>query len=347
MSKCFPLSEYSFHNTQVYVSKYTSFQQHDQIPLAPNMTSTYNQIIYPLNISHEMIAQKDPSYRSYDITPFQNSNNDSQNIGPNNIIINYTVINNYFPQAKKKKQVEVVNDVDETSETNESADDNNIKIDEFLSSVRLFVQHLEMSDGEQSILNPSIAFGISRRRLYDIVNVFESIGCCKKRRCDSIFWIGQSNIKNQFENLIQQRNLDNLSLSLEELFPAEKCIGVSNMTSSLILLFYALKTDKLDLRDVAFFFARQSPRYKTTLNKLYQIVHIMSSIELMKKTQQLGEVIISTGYFSYEVISENDYQKVDPGSIKSFLNTDKSKIIRAVQKRRNEFKQYVSSNRKR
>lgn len=337
MSKCLAFSELSLNNPQLYDPHFAVMQQSDQI-----QNHLYYQSI-PIYTTQENIIKQEFNGNFNAIT--QNVDVSAQNANQNNIFINYTIINNFL-NSRKKKQVEQIErakfDVDEKN--NESSE----KVDEFLESIRLFVQYLEMNDGEQSILNPSIAFGISRRRLYDIINVFESIGCCKKRRCDVVFWIGQSNIKNYFESLIKQRKLDNIDIPLEELFPAEKCIGVSNMTVSLILLFYALKIERLDLRDVAFFFARQTSRYKTTLNKLYQIVHIMSSIELMKKTQQLGEVVISIEHFGFEVVSEdNDQKKVDLESIQSFLNTSKSKLIRNVKKRRNEFKQYVTKNRKR
>lgn len=219
--------------------------------------------------------------------------------------------------------------------------DSDSKIDEFKISIQNLVKYLESNEGEQSAISPSAALGINKRRLYDIINVFNSIGYCKKTHLDSIIWIGKSNIKIKFDSLIKQNNLYDWNISLDELFPQDNCVGISNITSSFILMFYALKTDHLDIRQVSHFFARKASRLKTTLSKIYQIIHILSSIDLMKKSLKVGEVIITNDFFNIDVIPENNINESqkDLKSIKYLLN-DKSSVNEAIIKRRNELKNY-------
>lgn len=353
MKKSHPLTEIcSFSNSSMNISQLSSLQNLNYLQYIPqiientNKAQISNNVIYPLpNLNKDPIP-KDTSQIISNNFSFSNLNNQISEEKPN-IIINFTIINNYIPKNKKKAKIETDSSNDESNDsTNDNLDDS-VKIDEFVSSIRRFVHQLEMNDGEQSIIWHSQLFGISKRRTYDIVNVFESIGCCKKKRCDSIFWIGKDNIKNKLKNLVEINNVDDSSISLEEIFPNDKCIGVSNMTTSLVLLFYIFKTDVLDLRDVAFFLSRDTPRYKTTLNKLYQIAHIMSAIDVMKKTQKTGEVIISTEFFKFDVVPVNKEQNFDFASVESFINTDESKLFKITQKRRKEFEPYVSNNKRR
>lgn len=111
-------------------------------------------------------------------------------------------------------------------------------------------------------------------------------------------------------------------------------------------MFYILRIEKLNLRKVAKFFSRKSERYRTTLNKLYQIVHITSSINLITRTQNLGEVIIDSNLFGFEIIKVKDDIKINLESIQSFMNTNESKIYKNVQKKRKEFEKCISKSRK-
>lgn len=358
MNTFIPQQIYSpISNPQIIICQPPSSQQYVQLPLTsqfniipnPGNTTISAIPVAPLN-ANNFFEIASSGYEERNIlsnTNYPNNMKNSNIINTNDVNIRYALINNNISPY----QTIPTNYVDNIEFINSNNNDNfNVecmnKSDEFKTSIRLFIQHLELNEGEQSITAPSIALGIKRRRLYDVVNVFESIGCCKKCALDSVIWIGKSNIKSTFEILIKQKNLFNPKNSLADLFPIDQCIGVSHLTTSFVLLFYALKTDHLDLRYVAHFFSRKSSRYKTTLCKLYQISYIMNAIELVNRTSQVCEVVISNGYFNVDIIPDINDTAKDLVSIQSLLINNENEEMDLVMKRRKEFKQYFSENMK-
>ena len=210
--------------------------------------------------------------------------------------------------------------------------------DELKASIQMLIKELESRQGEQSISSPSQALGIKRRRLYDIINVFESIGCCRKCALDSIIWIGKSNIKKAFEHVVKCRKVDDISVSISDIFPVHQCVGIQNLTTSFILLFFALRTDKLDLRFTAQFFSRNTSRYKTTLCKLYQVAYILAALDLTSKTSHVCEVIIQPEIFGLTPL--NITQSNSSVSIQSLLHGSDDALNSAILKRRKEYESY-------
>lgn len=321
----------------------------NQIPLLLHQPNCYSILI--TNKNNQTILPFS-NVQQISISNIQNQNSQLSNLHFNdvgkdttpNIIINYTIINNYLPKSKKIKEIRHKNNDDD--ELYKLDDEENIKNVDFVESIKLFIHYLEMNDGEHSIIKHCDKFGICRRKMYDIINAFESIGCCKKKRADTFYWIGQCNIKNQFQMLIQQRKVDDERLTLEELFPIEKCIGIFNMTTSLLLLFYIFKRETLDLREVALFFSKDPNRFKSTLNKLYHIVHIISAIDLMKKINNSGEVKVNIDLFGLKVIPEIIDDIYDITSVESLINKGCNEEKKRVLKRRNEFKSLTSNYKK-
>ena len=346
----------SIPNAQFLVYQPPS-QQYVQLPLSPQINlistpaTTAISAIPIVPISGNNIIEianngcKDSTTQLN--TYYANNNNNYIVNNPNDISLKYALITDNILSYQPIPQ-NFVDNIDLMNANNIDNFGNDIinKSDEFKTSIRLFIQHLELNDGEQSITAPSIALGIKRRRLYDVVNVFESIGCCKKCALDSVIWIGKSNIKHTFDMLIKQKDLYNPKYTLADLFPIDQCIGVSNLTASFVLLFYTLKTDHLDLRYVAHFFSRKSSRYKTTLCKLYQISYILNAIELMNRTSQVCEVVISTEFFKVEIIADINERSSECVSIQSLLIGNENEEFDLTMKRRKEFRQYFSESMK-
>ena len=169
--------------------------------------------------------------------------------------------------------------------------------DDLRVSIRAFVECLEqVPEHTRPITLLSNRFGIKRRRLYDVINVFESVGACRKSGLDTVKWLGLDNMKETLKVLRKERHIDDPTIPLEQLFPAPCCVGISNLTTSFLLLFGAIKTNRVDLRFVSQFFSHGTARYKTTLCKLYQICYILGAIGVTKRTAQVCEVILSDEY---------------------------------------------------
>lgn len=195
--------------------------------------------------------------------------------------------------------------------------------DDLRQGIQAFVSCLEHSpDQTQAITSLSNRFGIKRRRLYDVINVLESIGVCRKNGLDAVKWLGLSNMKATMQELRRSRNIDNTSLSLEELFPSQSCIGISHLTISFLLLFSAVRTNRLDLRFVSQFFSHGMNRYKTTLCKLYQICYILCAIGVTTRTAQVCEVVLNEEYCDNGVkgIAKKKQPEISVMSITSLLN---------------------------
>jgi len=183
------------------------------------------------------------------------------------------------------------------------------------------VDYMESQKGKScAIVDLSQRFMIKRRRLYDIINVFVSLGCCKKTNYDQILWLGKEMINNEIVLLIEKR-LSNRKMELSDLFPASGCIGIANLTISFILLFHALKVDHLDLRYAARLFSLNTTRYKTTLCKLYQICFILGAFGITSRSPHVCEVVLikTIELFKNEKSLINDEDNC-PLSISKLLN---------------------------
>ena len=247
----------------------------------------------------------------------------------------FTIItNNFFIETgdaiSKEANIENINDANYKKNH-----------EDFNTIIKKFVQHLESIKEEQSIVAMANPFKIGRRKLYDIVIILDAIGCCKKNNADWLAWIGYNNIKKHFEELIKEKNINNYDLSLDQLFPVDDCMGLSNITIYFILLFYALKTDHLGIHCAARFLTRNTYRYKKTLTKILVIEKILTAIDLMCKAAQNDEVLLATKDFQLEIVPEiNDQSQTNVGSINSFLNNEKSIMNDAIIQRRKEFESF-------
>jgi hypothetical protein len=201
----------------------------------------------------------------------------------------------------------------------------------FASVVRHFIVELEKEPGMSHEM-PTLQkrYKIKRRRLYDVTNILTAIGCTEQNGPDGITWLGIDRILPRLVEQKQQSGIANYQLSLEELFPQSNCVGLASLTVSLLLMFPAIGTKVLNLRDVSAFFSRDSQRYKTTLCKLYQITLILGALEITERTENACEVRLRDPFMS---IVEGKVQEY-PFAIETLLNRENE-----LERRKAEFRQ--------
>jgi hypothetical protein len=191
---------------------------------------------------------------------------------------------------------------------------------ELRSSIQLLLRAMEGSDGkEHRISMLSQISGIKRRRIYDILNVLESIGCCKRTDLDQLEWLGLERAESVISGLASAFLTTFSGLALESVFPCPCSVGTSDLTISFLKLFFGTGATTIDLRVASQFFSRGTPRYKTTLCKLYQITYMLSAIDVTRKTGNVCEVQLSPTYAKY-LHRTPDRILLDPISLQGMLN---------------------------
>jgi hypothetical protein len=139
-------------------------------------------------------------------------------------------------------------------------------------------------------------FQVKRRRLYDVMNILIVLGAAIRSNADEITWLSEDQI---LPCLIKQKcsmNILNLEIPLSILFPRDNCVSFTTLAMAVLMMFPAIGTERLNLRDISAFFSRDIQRYKTTICKLYQITVILSALGIIKKTENPCEVKIIPPY---------------------------------------------------
>ena len=207
------------------------------------------------------------------------------------------------------------------------------RTDDLRQPIQDLVNELESSrQNPHSVSALCQKYAIERRKLYDLFNVFASIGCCTKNGLDYIIWHGKAAAVPFIQRARDQRMTLDPRMTLVSLFPANQCIGIANLTINLCLLFFAVMSNKLDLRFVAQLFSYNTTRYKTTLCKLYQISYILGAAGITARTDKVCQVVLNRPYFSMEPLDSaaaHEEESKDPLSIFSLLNR-KEKIVQPV-----------------
>jgi hypothetical protein len=163
----------------------------------------------------------------------------------------------------------------------------------FSATVRAIIAELgQIPNQPQAIAILHRRHQINRRRLYDVINIFTTIGCATRTDSDHITWHGVHGVLEWLIAEKRARGIANPQLSLLQLFPQENSVGLASLASSLLLIFPAIRQEILNLRDVSGFFARDTQRYKTTLCKLYQITLILGALEVTERAENPCEVRI-------------------------------------------------------
>jgi hypothetical protein len=174
-------------------------------------------------------------------------------------------------------------------------------------------------------------YQIQRRRLYDIVNVWIALGYATRERAHELIWHGQAALTPHLRDAMRRIGIDDDAVPLLSLFPADQCICLTSLTQSFLLLFAALRIETIDLRRASALFSRGTPRYRSTLCKLYQIVAILGSLGIIEKTENPCEVSLCS-QFAELLVSRDE----SPFSIANLLNHPEAGTD-SVQARRREF----------
>jgi hypothetical protein len=198
----------------------------------------------------------------------------------------------------------------------------------------VIVSHLEESRGKvHSIPRLYCEHQIKRRRLYDVTNVFTAIGCATRSGTDEIQWEGVTKILPRLLEERERLNITNYQITLAELFPVDTCVGLPSLTLSFLMLFPALDTDRVSMREASAFFSRETPRYKTTLSKLYQITLILGAMAMTERTDVPSEIRLKAPFT--ELLAEE--AGANPLAIEKLLNRP-TKSADALEARRAEFR---------
>jgi hypothetical protein len=161
-----------------------------------------------------------------------------------------------------------------------------------------------------------LRYQVKRRRFYDVINIFLSLGCATRAGIDEIEWHGRSRIFTELRAVKARLAVDDYTIPLSRLFPSDGSTGVKSLTRSFLLLFAALRVEVLDLRKVSAFFSRGNGNYKSTLCKLYQIALILGALGITERTESPCEVKILPPFTQILITPGND----NPWSIAHLVN---------------------------
>lgn len=190
----------------------------------------------------------------------------------------------------------------------------------FKNSTLDFIQHCKHStETKYDIKQISEQFGFKQRRFYEVINVFEAIGCTPKIDDETFIWIGFEQIRFTIERMANEHNVFVAGSSLDDIFNNQGCISVQRVTEEFLLLFVSLEQRKLNLIQAAAFLSRHNEHEKTTRCKLYQVAAILEIAKIIKKTDRPSEFEIHPDYFistSEKIMKRSS----DPLSLLSLLN---------------------------
>jgi hypothetical protein len=139
-------------------------------------------------------------------------------------------------------------------------------------------------------------FQFKRRRLYDVTNILIILGAAVRSGFEEIRWLGQGAILPCLVRHKQAMDVMNRAIPLWVLFPPDNCVSFATLAMAVLMMFPAVGTERLSLRDISAFFSRDTQRYKTTICKLYQITVILCALGIVQRTESPSEVRLMPPY---------------------------------------------------
>lgn len=210
--------------------------------------------------------------------------------------------------------------------------------DNFRNTIQAFVNTVKKGSS-YTITKICEEFKFQRRRLYDVINVLESVGCCKKASIDSIIWKGIDGITPMLLEQQEIYRINRLDVRLGDLFQEERCISIGHLTIVYMMMFFALRQQGLDLRAIAVYLSRNNGRFKTTLCKLYQISHILEAAGIIRRGILAGETSLCDRFFKFAAPDSAGRLM----SISMLLNRPRDDLVDWVEQRRKEFADTVKA----
>ncbi|GIX87303.1 transcription factor E2F7 [Caerostris extrusa] len=133
---------------------------------------------------------------------------------------------------------------------------------------------------------------VERRRLYDIVNVFESVDMLKKEAKNKYKWFGQTYLKSALYKIKLAAEHENVLAKLKFVFKKEKSLAI--MSQRFLMLFLVSSSKVISLGVAAkvlngFQKTERSAQIKTQIRRLYDIANVLSSIGIIQKDVTVGK----------------------------------------------------------
>ena len=112
----------------------------------------------------------------------------------------------------------------------------------FKNSTLAFIENCKSKpDMRYDIRTTSDQLGFKQRRFYEVINVFETIGCCPKVDSETFVWIGFDQTRYTIERIANEHGVFYPNYTLEDIFCNHGCISVQRVTEEFLLLFISLE----------------------------------------------------------------------------------------------------------
>lgn len=202
-------------------------------------------------------------------------------------------------------------------------------------SIHLFLDFAEKQTSRSFPLTSVYhIFNENRRRIYDIVNVLEAIGYCKRYGSVNIEWKGRSSVIDTIREIQKQNSVIQPDVPLNTMLPHDY-VGLGQLTTAIIIIFHALQTRTLNIKDLAFYLSRKSSSYKTILCKIYQVFHILESIGFVEREGKKGNISLVSDF--YNPLPLNGGTTYDPTSLIALLNRPVQVTSYVIKQRLTDF----------
>ena len=174
----------------------------------------------------------------------------------------------------------------------------NEKNESFFDSMKALQLYCEGNPTQQfNTVDLAVQLGFHRRRFYDIINVLDAAGVCCKHNSETISWLGIQNVRPHIMEIALKSRVFDPKASFRDIIPNDVPLSILKVTEYLFLAFIGLQIQYIDIKKFAWFLSRKDGKTKTTLCKLYHIIHILQTSNIVNRTGKPGEAFLTDTYF--------------------------------------------------